>query len=528
MSTKNSYRITVLVFLGIALASLIYKGIFLSEHLVSFYPQDKFSLDYRFYFRTNQDEETNVRSYLPQSNERQRITLLPDSTDAGIDFKTKKENGNLRGVWTTSKSDSYNEIQHRFTFEGKERKFEIPESFQYSSLDSTYLASTNYIQVDHPKIDSLAKSISSNYKSDRQRVAAIFEICSAINAAPITTRTDAVTALEQNRASCNGKTRLFVALARNLGYPARMQGGIILEDADKRTSHAWAELYDGKKWISFDALNDHYAIIPSNYMEIQHGDDYLLSYTKDIEFDYIYEIQERSHIPFLKITPTEFTSISPVTLWNLVESDWITKQPLLLLLMLPLGGLIVAFLRNVVGLKTFGVFLPVLIAFALFETGFWLGMLLFMTLILLVGILARPFDRFGLLHTPKLVVSLTLMVLVMTAGSYIGYSIGIKWLSLITIFPTIILTISAERFSNIIIEEDFKEAVWMLGQTLLAVCICYLILQIKWLSSLVIIFPEVLLLIIGTSLLMGRYMGMRWTEFIRFSKLLGNQKTAHA
>ncbi|MEL6975169.1 MAG: 7TM domain-containing protein, partial [Bacteroidota bacterium] len=121
---------------------------------------------------------------------------------------------------------------------------------------------------------------------------------------------------------------------------------------------------------------------------------------------------------------------------------------------------------------------------------------------------------------PKLVISLTLMVLVMALGNYVGELMQISWLSALTLFPTIILTISAERFSKLILEDGFQKAKSTLFQTLLAVSVCFLLFSIKGLDEVLIVFPEILLLVISACMLLGRYVGLRWTELIRFQPLL--------
>jgi hypothetical protein len=332
--------------------------------------------------------------------------------------------------------------------------------------------------------------------------------------------------LDQNYASCNGKTRLLIALARNAGIPARMKGGLILEETNKRTSHAWAEVFINGVWTPFDALNDHFGYIPANYLELYEGDYALITYTQGITLDYTYSIDEKVNIPFLNLSASQFSEISPISLWGLIDNNILSTQSLILLLMLPLGGLIVAFLRNVVGLRTFGVFLPVLIAFSLVETGFLTGISLFIFLILLVGLISRPFQHLGLLHTPKLVISLTLMVLIMILGSYIGLKYNVLWLTSLTVFPTIILTVSAERFSTLIIEDGFEKATGTLFQTLIAVSVCYFMLSSKYMSYVIMLFPEILFVIIAIALILGRYIGLRWTELLRFKQLL-TIKTAH-
>ena len=59
----------------------------------------------------------------------------------------------------------------------------------------------------------------------------------------------------------------------------------------------------------------------------------------------------------------------------------IQQLVLQVLLLLPLGALLVAFCRQVIGIKTFGTFMPVLVALAFRETGITFGLIFFLTLI---------------------------------------------------------------------------------------------------------------------------------------------------
>jgi len=246
-------------------------------------------------------------------------------------------------------------VNYSFVFEGKAKSFSIPKNFNKPLLENSddYLKETEHIQVYNSRITALANRFKSESKNDYQLIQNAYNYVVQIPSAPIITLTDAITVLEQNRASCNGKSRLLVALARNLGFPARIKGGIILEKTQKRTSHVWVEININNIWVPFDALNEHFAYIPANYLEIYEGDKPFISRTAAIHFDYIYEIEPQPIIPLLSITSEEFDEITPISLWKLTESNIISTNGLFLLLMLPIGGLLVAFLRNVVGLRTY-------------------------------------------------------------------------------------------------------------------------------------------------------------------------------
>ncbi len=64
-----------------------------------------------------------------------------------------------------------------------------------------------------------------------------------------------------------------------------------------------------------------------------------------------------------------------------------------MLLLLPLGALLVAFMRIVIGIKTSGTFMPVLIAIAFVQTSLLPGLIAFITVVglglMLRGYLAR-------------------------------------------------------------------------------------------------------------------------------------------
>ncbi len=524
MNSNKKFKITVTIISLLALVSMLFKAIPVSRHFDSFYAEEVYRVTYKYFFKTN-DGKTTIKTYLPKNSIRQRISSSVFEGSEDINFKKEGHHNNIKGIWSSSEENSFKNIDYSFIFEGKSKKMQVADHFGHPTDEyKLFLEETEHIQVNDTAIDRIANSLKEKAKNDRETIQLVFDFVYNIPAAPIITLTDALTALQQNRASCNGKSRLFVALVRNLGYPARMKGGIILEETNKRTSHVWAEININNKWVPFDPLNNHFAYLPANYLELYEGDEFLITYTSQINFDYIYEIEQVNHVPFLKAGSYRFSEIVPLSLLGLVENNIISGNALMLLLMLPIGGLLVAFLRNVAGLRTFGIFLPVLIAFSFLETGLGIGMLLFVFLILFVGIVSKQFSRLGLLHTPKLVISLSLMVLIIVLGSYLGMKTNMMWLTSLTFFPTIILTISAERFSTLIAEDGFQKATGTLLQTLLAVTLCYFLLASEWVSSVILLFPEFLLIIIAAAMLLGRYTGFRWTELIRFGPIL-NPKT---
>ena len=89
------------------------------------------------------------------------------------------------------------------------------------------------------------------------------------------TETTAEQALEAGRGVCQDHAHVFIAAARQMGYPARYISGYLhMPGTPAQTaSHAWAEAHvDGLGWVGFDAAND---ICPNeDYVRIACGLDY--------------------------------------------------------------------------------------------------------------------------------------------------------------------------------------------------------------------------------------------------------------
>jgi len=98
---------------------------------------------------------------------------------------------------------------------------------------------------------------------------------------------DALGVLGAERGTSTGKARLLTALFRSLGIPARLVGGIRLEDAArKRATTPWVEAWLGGAWVPFDPAGGHYAYLPTNYLALYYGDLPLIEHTAKLGFVY--------------------------------------------------------------------------------------------------------------------------------------------------------------------------------------------------------------------------------------------------
>jgi hypothetical protein len=205
--------------------------------------------------------------------------------------------------------------------------------------------------------------------------------------------------------------------------------------------------------------------------------------------------------------------------YSLLNLPLQTQDVYKILLMVPIGAFIMLLLRNIVGIKTFGTFMPVLIAISFKWTSLVAGIALF-TLVVGMGLLVRFYmERLKLLLVPRLTAVLIVVVLIMALVSVVSNRLGLEIGLSIALFPMIIMTMTIERVSVAWDERGPGYAMKMAGGSLLIACLAYLVMSWPPLEHLVFVYPELLLVLLGLTLVLGRYSGYRLTELMRFRAL---------
>ncbi|MFY0672367.1 MAG: hypothetical protein JXQ87_03130 [Bacteroidia bacterium] len=448
-----------------------------------------------------------VSTFIPVNDQRQQIIFSSKSDSLNKEF-FENENHKIEWVGVSQKSQ---EIKLEFDCITKPIKYELDNKIPMPSTSTFKNTFFDNELIDHTNtsIELLAEYLTENSTNTIEGINALYNYVFDMPKKSTSLLTSATMALHNNEASCNGKSRLFVALARATGFESRMVGGLILERNEKKTSHAWTEIKLADQWIPFDPFNGYFASLPVNYLKIYNGDHFLITRTGKQSFDYRY------HIEPLEVN--HFSNYAMLNLKSIIMKNKLSNNLLRALLMLPLGALIVALLKNIIGLKSFGVFLPVLIALALVETGFVQGLVLFSIIIVIISLLSGPLNKWGVQHTPKVVIMLTAVVVTCLVSIHFFNLISFNKSDLALFFPIIVLTLTAERFAQKVDEDGLTEAAKLYIQTLLITVLCFLIVSSQIILDFIITFPETLMLVAGISLLLGKWIGLRVLEYNRFN-----------
>ncbi len=315
---------------------------------------------------------------------------------------------------------------------------------------------------------------------------------------------------------------IAVRLLGDGNIPARAVHGLRL-DPDRRNaqfSH-WIEFWRNGNWVPFDPSSGALKV-PNNHLPWWRGNSGFLAVDGATNAEAT--ISVRRIFAFTLRTALERANAVNEKLveFSLFGLPLQTQEVFRILLVVPLGILFLVVLRNVIGIKTFGTFMPVLIALAFRETQLVGGVIMF-SFVVGVGLLIRLYlEQLKLLLVPRLAAVVMVVIIIMAALSIVSHKLGFDRGLSVALFPIVILSMTIERMTVVWEERGAKESIQQgLGSLAVAVA-CYLVMNISAVQHFLFVFPESLFIVLAFCLLLGRYSGYRLVELKRFKVLAGN------
>jgi hypothetical protein len=281
----------------------------------------------------------------------------------------------------------------------------------------------------------------------------------------------------------------------------------------------WVQVHNGEEWITFDPQTGSSGI-PENALIWAVGEEPVAviegGNSLKLELAVNRHTQEA-----IRIAEQRARKLGPELMeFSLFSLPIQTQHVYRVLLMIPVGALLIVLLRNVVGIKTFGTFMPILIALAFRETELLWGVVLF-SLVVALGLAFRFYlEYLQLLLVPRLASVLIIVILLMVFVSLVSHKLGLERGLSVALFPMVILTMTVERMALLWEEHGPAEALKQGVGSLLVAVLAFLLMKNELLRHLVFVFPESLLIVLALTLLLGRYTGYRLTELWRFRSFL--------
>jgi len=205
---------------------------------------------------------------------------------------------------------------------------------------------------------------------------------------------------------------------------------------------------------------------------------------------------------------------------NYLVNKGVPANNILLILMLPIIATIIAIARQVGGIKAFGIYAPSIIALSFIVTGLRFGLMFFLVLLAAGTVTRLIAKRFRLLYLPRIALVLTVVAFTILGVFLAAAQTDQTGLLTISIFPILIMTVMTEQFVAVQIEKGARTAIRLTIETLALSILGYYIVSWDTLKELVLGFPELILLTIVINVLIGRFAGLRISEYWRFRKVI--------
>ncbi len=220
----------------------------------------------------------------------------------------------------------------------------------------------------------------------------------------------------------------------------------------------------------------------------------------------------------------------------LIQTKGISESSILLLLMLPLVATIIAFWRQIIGLRTFGIYAPILITFVFYQLsltnegssltqGLKYGLALAVVVFATASIAHEFTKKIRLHYLPKMSIVLSIVAFgvfsLLILASYFNKE---GFISIDTLSILLMITVS-EQMISMYIKKGKKSAYILTFGTLFISILTYLLISWKNLQNLILRYPYISLFTIILNLIIGKWTGFRLQEYFRFQNIIDQSES---
>lgn len=196
-------------------------------------------------------------------------------------------------------------------------------------------------------------------------------------------------------------------------------------------------------------------------------------------------------------------------------------ETIILLLMLPIIATFIALLRQVVGVKAFGIYTPLIVTFAFLATnGLKYGITIFLAVVITGMLMRFILKPFRLLYLPRVAIMLTAVAILTLGVLTLGGDLHRTGLAAVSIFPILIMITIVEKFVAVQIEKGTRAAVVLATETLLISIVGFFIASSETFIRFIANYPWIILFTLPINIFLGKWTGLRLSEYFRFKEIM--------
>ena len=507
----NKHFVYLLAIL-LALISLIlfsYKVFFLQFPLQPFDEEDAWEIEVRTSFTVTKTP-TQVSLYIPRSG---KIYSVIDEQFISNGFKVniKEQGDNRQAIWLIKKSSGNQFLYYRTTIRNtlKNKRFikqKAPKAIT-PNFEGVKFTAAKALLTELKKLSSKKNEL-------------IKHIITYLNNK---LTNDNVAILLKKKSSVKDRLSVAVNLLAMNNLPARIANGYQLEHLVRKAKlRHWLEVYDQGSWQKYDPVSG------ESYIELKtipwwYGQEKLVSVTGGKQVNNKISISLNKEPALLGAIWREQQENPVLHKLSLFGLPLETQSVYQALLTIPIGVFLLLIIKNIIGIKTLGTFTPVLIALAFREIPLVLGLFLF-SLIVGLGLIIRFYlEYLKLSRTPRLTAVLIIVVFLIGIISMTSFRFGIYQGLSVTLFPMVILAMVIEKMSIVWEKRGPIDALQKGLGSLMVATFVYLVMDMEIIKHHVLMFPELLLILLSATIVLGRYSGPHLLDWFNSSFLISNK-----
>jgi len=205
---------------------------------------------------------------------------------------------------------------------------------------------------------------------------------------------------------------------------------------------------------------------------------------------------------------------------NTLSNNGFSNNYIYLIIIIPFLFTWISVFKHLVWLSPIWIIVPITLTLLIFQVWLLTSIIIFFSLILINLILWKVTNKYTLLYTPKIsfIIIINLVTIIFLLNILFSYSL-IKIDITDTLF-IILFIIIAERFITVVLSKEFTEYKFNLFNTILFSLVSYFILNISFIQTIILAYPEIILILIPINFIIWKFTWLRITEYFRFKEII--------
>lgn len=229
-------------------------------------------------------------------------------------------------------------------------------------------------------------------------------------------------------------------------------------------------------------------------------------------------------------------------IWQLLVQNGVTindvqliQHAYLILIMVPIVTTILAIFRYIVGIKSPSIFAVLILTFTFLELGFQRGLnedfiqglkygsLLYFIVLIIATIAYALIKKFRMHYIPKMSIVFTCVSVGYILLILITRMTNTASLILSNTFVLIVIATLAENMASTYARKDFKYSLDLSLRTYIIALFCFIVISLDVIRSAFLTYPYLIILVVIINIYIGKFKGLRLTEYFRFKTILFSQ-----